>query len=238
MKATEEVKRIFNIPDAEVLKESMLKLDSFQEYKHLFVERFPELNDPFAAQWDKSVAEAWQQLPDYALSASKSKATNELEKSMETGRNHYQMVLLYTRLAYPKNKRMLHLLGQADYSRSRASHLKLPALLRTACQEASKPEVKQALLEKGLKEPDLGLLEILADEILNRYTAQQGAIKKRSLGTFQRISLLNSIWEQMALVCRCAKLVFEHDFAKYRLFLLPVPDKPEAGEAPPPDDKQ
>jgi hypothetical protein len=44
--------------------------------------------------------------------------------------------------------------------------------------------------------------------------------KARLLATNLRIASFNAVWEKMALVCRCAKLVFQDDAARYNLFLL------------------
>jgi hypothetical protein len=45
---------------------------------------------------------------------------------------------------------------------------------------------------------------------------------------------MNAVWEKMALVCQCAKLVFQNDAAKYNLFLLTESETPKPEDAPAP----
>jgi len=61
MKHPEEASRMFSKPDEELFQQSELKLGSFNENKNLFVERFPQFGDPFAADW----ATARSIPPDY-----------------------------------------------------------------------------------------------------------------------------------------------------------------------------
>jgi hypothetical protein len=49
-----------------------------------------------------------------------------------------------------------------------------------------------------------------------------------------RIKTMNAVWEKMALVCQCAKLVFQDDAAKYNLFLLTDSEAPKDENPPAP----
>lgn len=95
-------------------------------------------------------------------------------------------------------------MGQSQYEAASRSHLKLPILLRNAGTEASKPEYKTALMEKGMTELEISSLKTLADKIVNQDLALQNAKKERSLDANERITALNNIWAKMALVCNCA----------------------------------
>ena len=230
MKHPEEVKRLFTKTDEEVLLQSELQLDSFQENKNLFIERFPQLADPFANQWSLATAQARAINPDYTAVSEQTSQTNALEDVMEQGRTLFQTVMLYTQLAFPNNTSVLHLFGQPQYESSRNSQLKLPTLLRSLHEQVIKPEYQSALINRGLKQEEIDALQSVAGDITNQNLAQQKAIKNRSLSTTQRIAAMNAVWEKMALVCQCAKLVFQNDAAKYNLFLL------TDGETPKPDD--
>lgn len=229
MKRPEEVKRLFNKTDEEVLLQSDLQLDSFQENKNLFIERFPQLADPFANEWAEATAQARAIIPDYTAVSEQTSQTNALEDVMEQGRTLFQTVMLYTQLAFPNNTSVFHLFGQPQYESSRNSQLKLPTLLRSLHEQVIKPEYQSALINRGLKQEEINALQSVADDITNQSLARQKAIKNRSLNTTQRIAAMNAVWEKMALVCQCAKLVFQNDAAKYNLFLL------TDGETPKPD---
>jgi hypothetical protein len=235
MKHPEEVLRLFNKTDEEMLQQSDVLLDSFQENKVPFVARFPHLADPFAADWAASTATARLIAPDYASVAGQSSETNALENVMADGRNLFQTVMLYTQVAFPGDPAVLRLFGQPQYESSRGSQLKLPTLLRTLFTQVSKPEYKQVLIGKGLQQAEIDALETLAAEIVNQDIAQQKAKKARSLTANQRINAMNTVWEKMALVCMCAKLVFQNDAARYNLFLLTEGEAPKSNDAPPPD---
>lgn len=220
MKRPEEVNRIFTKSDDEVLQQSNVQLGSFEENKHKFVERFPQLADPFADGWSKAISNARRILPDYASVANQSKETDALNTLIEAGANLYQTLLLYVRLAFPNDAMILRIFGQHQYDAARKSQLKLPIILMTGYTQASNPDYKAALMEKGIREAEIGALKTMAESIGNQGKAQEKAIKDRTLDKNERITALNLVWTKMALVCQCAKLVFQNDAVRYNLFLL------------------
>jgi hypothetical protein len=234
MKHPEEVVRLFNKTDEEVLQQSDVLFDSFLANKSQFVERFPHLDDPFAVEWATATTTARALPPDYASVAGQANETTVLETLMEQGRNLFQTVILYTQIAFPDDKAVLRLFGQPQYDAARTSQLKLPVLLRTTYTQVSKPEYKTALMAKGLMEAEINLLDSLAESIVNQDVVQQNAKKARSLAASQRITTMNAVWEKMATVCQCAKLVFQNDAAKYNLFLLTEAETPAPDPAPAP----
>jgi len=220
MKRPEEVNRIFTKSDDEVLQQSDVKLGSFEENKDKFIERFPQLADPFAEEWCEAISNARRILPDYASVANQSKETDALNTLIEKGANLYQTLLLYVRLAFPNDAMVLRIFGQHQYDAARKSQLKLPILLTTGYTQASKPEYKSALMGKGMKRAEIEALKLMADSIVNQGKMQEKAIKDRTLDKNERVTALNLVWAKMALVCQCAKLVFQNDATRYNLFLL------------------
>ena len=220
MNRPDEVHRIFHKSDDEVLQQSDVKLVSFNENKRPFVERFTQLNDPFADEWSVDIANARSIAPDYASLAAQSSETDALKALVAQGANLYQSLLLYVRLAFPNDATVLRLFGQNKYEAARNSQLKLPGLLRTAYTQASKPQFKTALIAKGMKESEIAMLETMADHIIKQDTAQEKAMNDRAIDANKRITALNAVWEKMSLVCQCAKLVFKDDATRYNLFLL------------------
>lgn len=237
MKHPEEVVRLFNKTDEEALQQSDVLFDSFMANKSQFAERFPDLNDLFAIEWTAATTAARALPPDYASVAGQANETTILENLMEQGRNLFQTVMLYTQLAFPDDTAVLRLFGQQQYDSARTSQLKLPVLLRTTYAQVSKPEYKTALMAKGLTDAEITLLDTMAGTITAQDVIQQNAKKARLLATTKRIVTMNAVWEKMALVCQCAKLVFQNDAAKYNLFLLtdsevPAPENTPAPVAP------
>lgn len=88
------------------------------------------------------------------------------------------MLMLYTQLAFP-NQQWHFVDGGTQYESARKSRLKLTALLRKAFNEASKPEYKIALMDKGMTESEIDTLKSLADRIVNQDLALQNAKKER-----------------------------------------------------------
>ncbi len=234
MKHPDEVLRLFNKSDDEMLQQADLKLASFIKNKSAFVARFPQLADPYATDWSDAIKAARIILPDYSSVAEQTKESDELEILMNEGRNIFQMLMLYTQLAFPNHVIAFRSMGQSQYESSSRNHLKLPVLLRKACTEASKPEYKAALMDKGMTELEIDTLNILADKIVKQDLALQNAIKDRSLDANERIITLNTVWEKMGLVCKCAKLVFQKDATRYALFLLSDSENKKNGKNPPP----
>lgn len=220
MKRPEEVNRIFTKSDDEVLQQSDVKLGSFEENKGKFIERFPQLADPFAEEWCEAINNARRILPDYASVANQSKETDALNTTIEKGANLYQTLLLYVRLAFPNDAMVLRIFGQHQYDAARKSRLKLPILLTTGYTQATKPEYKSALMGKGMKRAEINALKLMTDSIVNQGKMQEKAIKDRTLDKNERVTALNLVWAKMALVCQCAKLVFQNDATRYNLFLL------------------
>ena len=220
MARSEKVVRLFRKSDEEVLQQSDVLMDSFLANKSQFVERFSDLADPFALEWATATTTARELPSDYETVNEQAKATQNMKTLMQQGRNLFQAVMLYTQLAFPDDRAVLQLFGQPQYHGVRNNHLKLPVLLRSTFTQVSKPEYKTALLAKGMKEAEIALLDSLAEAIIAQGNVQQNAKKARLLATNQRIAAMNVVWKKMALVCQCAKLVFQDDAAKYNLFLL------------------
>jgi hypothetical protein len=220
MTRSEKVVRLFRKSDEEVLQQSDVLMDSFLANKSQFVERFSDLADPFALEWATATTTARELPSDYETVNEQAKATQNMKTLMQQGRNLFQAVMFYTQLAFPDDRAVLQLFGQPQYHGVRNNHLKLPVLLRSAFTQVSKPEYKTALLAKGMKEAEIALLDSLAEAIIAQGNVQQNAKKARLLATNQRIAAMNVVWKKMALVCQCAKLVFQDDAAKYNLFLL------------------
>jgi hypothetical protein len=70
------------------------------------------------------------------------------------------------------------------YNSVRSNHLKLPLLLRSTFTQVSQPEYKTALLDKGMKESEIALLDSLAGEIIAQNDIQQNA-KKSAIAGYQ-----------------------------------------------------
>ena len=235
MKHPVEVLRNFSKPDDEMLQQSDVLLGSFQDNKSLFIGPFPQFADPFASEWAATTATARLNLPDYVSATDQSSETDALEALMDEGRSLFQTVILYVQLAFPNDPNKLKLFGQSQYNSARASHLKLPVLLRTMFTQASKPEYKTALMIKGLTEVQISMLETLATSIVNQNVAQEKAKNERSLSASDRIAAMNAVWEKMSLVSMCAKMMFQNDAARYNLFLLTDGEAPKSNDAPQPD---
>ena len=229
MKHPEKLLRKFNKTDEEMLQLSDVKRASFEENKSRFVDCFPELDDPFSKEWEAATQTARGILPDYVAVNTQTSKTEAVEKLMEEGRNLFQTLMLYTQLAFPDDSSILRLMGQSQYDAARNSQLKLPVLLRTAFTQASKPEIKAVLIAKGMKDAEIATLDTLAESILTKNQSQEKAKTDRSLDSDKRIMAMNAVWDRMALVCKCAKLVFQNDAGLYSLFLL------VEGEAPAPE---
>ncbi len=220
MKHPLTVMRVFSKTDEEVLQQSDLKLASFQDNKNLFVDRFPQMADPFSPEWANAITTARTILPDYVSVSNQSAETDVLQTLMEKGRNIFQTLILYTQLAFPGDSNILKSMGQPRYRSAQRSQLKLPVLLKTAYAYASKPLIRQSLLEKGMKVQEIEMISITADDILNQEIIQQRAMTRRSSDATLRIEALNLVWFKMSLVCQCAKLLFQSDATRYNLFLL------------------
>ncbi len=220
MKKPEEVIRNFKKSDEALLQQSGVKLASFIKNKSRFVKRFPQLADPFAAEWEAATNSAREILPDYASVLNQVNSTEALNALIAQGANLYQSLLLYVRLAFSDDATAMSLFGQPQYAAASRSAIKLPMLLRTAFIQASKPEIKAALTGKGMKLSEIDLLLSMADNIVDLDVAQENAKKQRKLDAINRITALNTVWEKITLVCFCAKLVFQKDAARYNLFLL------------------
>lgn len=234
MKRPEIISRNFHYSDEEVLQQSDLKLASFIENKPPFVERFSQFADPYAEEWRTANENARQIAPDYASVASQSVETDALKVLVNEGANLYQTLLLYVRLAYPNDAGALKLFGQSQYEAARNHQLKLPVLLRMAYAQATKPECQAALLAKGMKEQEIGALVSMAEDITAQNIIQEKAIKDRTIELNNRIIALNLVWAKMAMVCQCAKLVFQNDATRYNLFLLSDGENvtPKPGDTP------
>ena len=220
MKRAKVVKRNFNMSDGVMLQLSKLRLALFIEYKSLFIERFPLFVDPFAANWEAAIEYAYDMPTDFSVTAIQKGESRTLNGLMSRGRNLYQTLIVYTQLAFPDDAMMLKLMGQPQYEKARKSNVKLPLLLSSAFAQASKPEIKVALMTKGMKEAEISELETHPELIVKQHGVFKKAKKERSKQAKLRIVAMNAVWASTTLVCQCANLVFVDDATRYKMFVI------------------
>lgn len=238
MKHPEKLARISNKPDSEILQQSEVMLSSFIDDKSKFIQFFPGLDDPFAEKWAEANAQARALLPDYVSRGNILTHTTSLDSLLEQGRNLFQSLMLYAKLAFPGNALILNQLGHSEYESARKSQLKLPILLKVAYAKASEETTKAALMGQGMKAADIELLATLAEEISKENVNQENAKNLRTTDANTRIMAINAVYAKMSQVSECSKLVFQNDALRYSFYLLTDKAVVAGEDAPSPTENQ
>ncbi len=224
-----EVVRDYTKPDDEMLEQSQGMHDAFAERKTVFVAKFPSLDDPFATDWQDEIDVCHSFSSDAANRSALVMQTQKLDDEMKAGRDVYQTLLLYVKLAWPGDAAMLNVFGQNLYKEVNRSQTRFPDLLGVAYAQATQAGYKSLLTVKGLTETSIERLKTIKETIESDNRQQQNLKSSRGLSTQERIKRLNKVWSRMTMVSECAKEAFKDDYAQYRLFLL----YPEGGPTPP-----
>ena len=230
MEQPEKVKLNFNKPLLTMLEDSQTMHDNFVIDEPDFIVKFPTLAPPFAANWQTAI-DAADALPgNDAVLAQIGLLTQELDQEMLQARNQYQSLLLYVKLAYPKDDAVLKMFGQNLYVSARDNQLEMIELLELASAQANVQPYKAALIAKGFTQVEITLLKTIELSLRSKNKAQEAAISKRPFATQTQHKACNAVWAMNVLVNTAAELVYKDDYAKQQQYLL----YPDAGGGAPP----
>lgn len=212
--------RRYKNTDAGLLQQSLTMHAAFEENKQAFVDRFPDLADPFADNWLAATNSAGAITSDFQKQAVIMQKTTALVGLMEEARQVLQTLFTYGSLAFPGDAAMARALGKNEYSKSKGNQAKMPLLLRMAHQQASKPDVKALLLAKGMKETEIARMIELSELLSETDVNQEGNKSSRTINTAVRIDAMNTVFGFMQQVNTASKLVFASDAARLAIFKL------------------
>jgi len=197
-----------------------------------FVAASPLFDDPFAANFltDIQAADALPTLDDD--NAVQFQFAYDLEGLMKLGREQYQKLLLYVKLAYPDDEAAMAAFKAEDYERDSKSTLRMINLMQNAYMIADSSAYKTDLIAVGFLQTDIDMLDSLADDIDSKNTEYQTFMNLAKRRSQVRIVAFNKFWDSMVMLSDTSKIIYRDLPGKLAFYLLypelPIPNAPPA----------
>jgi hypothetical protein len=220
METATRVNRRFRKDALKMLEQSRVMLNKFIEYMPLFTDKFSELNVAFATAWQTAIDDADDAPDDEQVVSDQHLTTYGLYNSLRDARNSYTELVIYLKMAFPKNIAVLEHFGQKQYMAARKKPLEMKLLLELAHERAQSADYKTALNNQGFDQTMIDGLNTLAQQLENSNNTQKQAKTDRYMQTQNRNHLLNAVWEKMTLVNLASIAVMRGDYARRQLFKL------------------
>ena len=228
METPKEIEREYRKADDTMLEQSQTMHNNFVNDKATFVIRVPDLDDPFAPNWQLAINDADALPQDDVVVDEQKLKTQNVDQLMENGRDQYGNLVFYVKRAYPDNTGVLGVFGQGQYDKARNNQLKLINLLERAYAKANSADYKPALLAKGYTQDEIDALNTTRNALHSANIQQENAKSGRGVTTQERIEAYNKVWGNMKSVSDAADLVFAANYAKWKQYLLYPENAPPA----------
>jgi len=226
------IARKFNKSYEDALEQGYFFHNQFLIDKADFVAASPQFADPFAADFLIDIAAADALPTNEDDLAQQTYYTSLVEAKKEECRLHFQMLIMYVRLAYPNDIPVEVLFGQRNYEKARSSVLKMINLMQQAYKMADSVTYKANLIAAGFLQLDIDKLDTLASELTALNDDQNEFIRQSSIRSEQRVIAFNKFWAKMVKISDVSKVIYLESPAHVATYLLypdtPIPLPPEA----------
>jgi hypothetical protein len=215
-----KINRRFRKTALALMQQSQTMLNNFIEDMALFAALFSELNVAFATAWQVALDDADDMPDDETVVDDQQMTTHALKADMGNARNGYTELMIYLKLAYPKNQAVPEHFGYSRYKKARVLPLEMKPLLELAYERANSADYKSALNAKGFTQAKIDGLNTLAQQVETSGNLQKQAKTDRYLMTQTRTTLLNNVWEKMTIVNLASIVVMRDNYARKQLYKL------------------
>jgi len=233
MKTPNEVSRLYNIQDADMLQLVKMKHGFFKEDKSSFAAFDADFTGSFESAWLSEIEDADLAIQDVVVRDQQRQLTNTVEDLMDRNRSKFQVAKYFIEKAFPDDKAVQDEFGFNDYLPARRGQSRMIRFMTAVHQVAVKYSGK--LIAVGYTQQMIDEIETLKNDLDNADQSQELFKKDRPVITQDRIKKLNKAWETTVNVCRVGKIIFQSDFSRHEKYLLPK-SVSSTSDLPPPDE--
>jgi len=146
-------------------------------------------------------------------------ATVEVEAKMKDCRDYFQHMKYFIEKAFPGNRTVWNEFGYNDYNRCRKVQVKMIQFMRDLHETATKYATQLATAH--FDAPKILQIKTLADALQTANTTQESVRRGRSTGSYERVILLNAVWDICQNIRKAAKVIYANNWGKWQQYLIP-----------------
>ena len=227
------IQKKFNKSFDDALTQAYLFQTNFIANKADFIAFSSVFADPYGADFLDLITDA-DEMPTFEDDQNEQAIyTLQVEESMEKARDQFKKLSFCIDIAWPNSEINQRAFRVNLYESSRQIPQKMINLLQNAHAKAISTTFHADLVAAGFSAADITLLESLANELTQRYNAQQDFIQLTFERTEKRTIAFNKVWDEMVKISNASKMIFKNSPARIETFLL-YPEGPGPGALTPP----
>lgn len=213
-----QVQRLYKMSDSEVIAFGRMFIGNLENNLSVFTAYDSSINQNFVDQLKADLDAAEQTEDDERVIDQQTQLTDTVNEVLSNCRSHYKLILYFAKKAFPDNNSIRNEFGENDYLAVRKSQPKMIEFMKKLSGTVVK--YKTQLLAKSVSQAQIDKTNTLYNQ-LSETNYQQDIFKKnRSVKNTRRITGLNVFWNKIALISTLSKIIYEHDFKMFKLFLL------------------
>jgi len=217
------IKKNYNMDEDVLLERAQLFHDTLTLELADFTAQFPWLDAPWVANFQTETDAADDFPKDIDVTLDIEIKTGDVVMAMSQGRSALDRLGTYAKLAWPADLKRQTSFGQEGWTKAKRNTLDLKEALQTAHRKAENAALKTELLDKGMTQPDIDLLDSTADEIETKNSTQELGKSGRKVQTGDRTRLHNAVYATMKTINNCAQLVWADDEVRKAQYNLMPP---------------
>ena len=212
-----QVKRVYQGTDAYMTQEARI----VHGLVNTDLARFTAFDSTFTAASQTaflaSITAADTVVDDVSVTGQMVQTTENLNAAMESAKAKYNDVKFFVLKAFPNSKGAQIEFGLTGYDSARKSPTKMIQLFDDFSKAAVKYQAQ--LVAAGLNAAGITAIATLRTDLQNKNSLQKTAKTQRPKLTEDRIIILNTCYDRMALINAAAQAVYANDYAKQKQFV-------------------
>lgn len=224
MAVKKPLRRTYIGSDSYTLENGQTLHDLFVLDKTDFTSKLPELDDPFADDWQDAIDAAVTYTDDSVILGQIAPQTLSVKQAMQAARNKYTEVIFYAAQHFGKNSPALKEFGKGKaYDTAIRSQEKMFQFLDELSATANK--YKTQLIAKGYTQAAIDEIAALRNALNTNNRVQNLAIKGRPVISEGRTIAYNLAYSYQRKVIDAAQLVYRTNPAKLNQYTYKPPVK-------------
>ena len=218
MNSTNELKRDYNMSDAQMLQQVRLKLNMKKEDNDKFVAFDPEFGGTYDGDAQVKINAAETIVKNSESLSVQRQLTEKVDEQMILCKNKFKALKYFIEKAFPGRTTVWDEFGYGDYRNADHSQQNMVLFMRSLLRVVDK--YKPELLAAGYTDAMITELTSSADGI-EQTTIDQGLyIKGRPVLTSDRIATLNAAFAVAHRICDAGKIIFVNDSVRAHRYVI------------------
>lgn len=234
MKRT-EVRRSYVSSDAEMIQTAKTLFGNFVEDNQEFYTFDPDYGGGFIERFRNDLQEAEDIAKNMSVNAELTGLSAEVQSAMEKCKNYFMMFKHFVEKAFPDDVTVWKEFGYDQYDYASKYQEEMIQFMNRLHITATK--YKEQLAAVNFPQERIDEIKAVKLELDEADQRQESLKKNRTNITQERLSKLNSCWNEISEIARLGKLIFANDFGKYQRYVIypngqpGIPTPPEAPQA-------